>query len=84
MISNAVKYSKPGGRIWVYVDGSTITVKDEGIGIKEADLPCVFERFYQEENDGEGSSLGLSLCKDLIEKMGEYFSQFSRRSWNSR
>jgi signal transduction histidine kinase len=54
----------------VSVEGATITVKDEGAGIREADLPHVFERFYRGEVRPEGSGLGLPLCKDLIERMG--------------
>ena len=70
LISNAIKYSDPGGRVRVYVDGSTIIVEDEGAGIKETDLPHVFERFYRGGDGREGSGLGLPLCKDLIERMG--------------
>jgi signal transduction histidine kinase len=70
LMDNAIKYSNPGGRVWVYVKECTITVKDEGAGIKQADLPHVFERSYRGKASCEGFGLGLSLCKELIERIG--------------
>jgi signal transduction histidine kinase len=70
LMDNAIKYSNPGGRVWVYVKESTITVRDEGVGIKQADLPHVFERSYRGKASCEGSGLGLTLCKELIERIG--------------
>ena len=60
------------------MEGSTITVKDEGIGIKEANLSYVFERSYRGEVGPEGSGLGLPLAKELIERMGGNISISSR------
>ena len=78
VLSNPIKYSNPGGRVWVSVEGATITVRDEGIGIREADLPHVFERFYRGQASPEGAGLGLSLCKNLIERMGGKISIVSQ------
>jgi PAS domain S-box-containing protein len=79
LLSNAIKYSEPGGRVWVSVERATITVKDEGAGIREADLPHVFERFYRGEVSRAGSGLGLPLCKGLIERMGGTLSISSQQ-----
>ncbi|WP_166396037.1 PAS domain S-box protein [Rubrobacter marinus] len=73
VLSNAVKYSARGGRVWLRARAGTITVEDEGEGIDEVDLPHVFERFYrgrQGAGQESGSGLGLAICKELIERMG--------------
>jgi signal transduction histidine kinase len=45
-------------------------VEDEGVGINPADLPHVFERFYRGKGQSEGFGLGLSICRELTERMG--------------
>jgi signal transduction histidine kinase len=78
LLSNAIKHSSPGGDIRVCVKGSTITVEDEGVGMNPADLPHVFERFYQGKGSSEGFGLGLPICKELTERMGGSISIRSR------
>jgi signal transduction histidine kinase len=78
-LSNAIKYSPQGQGIdlgagvkqsgWV-----EIWVKDYGLGIPEADQPHLFNRFYRvkhgDRQNIEGTGLGLSLCKLLVENQG--------------
>jgi signal transduction histidine kinase len=51
-----------------------LSVKDTGIGIEPGDIPRVFEPFVQLGRDkgisGEGTGLGLPLCKELVELHG--------------
>jgi len=66
LLVNAIKYSPGGGtiRLGLEADGEVarISVADEGIGIPEADLPLVFERFHRGANvSGRTSGLGLGL-----------------------
>lgn len=78
LLSNAVKFSKPGGEISVNIkscsDMVIITVKDNGIGIPEEKLGIIFERFRQVDSsltrNYEGSGIGLSLVKNLVELHG--------------
>ena len=51
----------------------TITVRDTGIGISEQDLPYVFDRFYKVDkaHSGKGSGLGLSIARELLNRMDE-------------
>jgi PAS domain S-box-containing protein len=70
LLSNAIKNSIRGGEIRLRVVGSTVTVEDEGAGISSIDLPHVFERFYRGKGSSEGFGLGLSICKELTERMG--------------
>jgi signal transduction histidine kinase/ligand-binding sensor domain-containing protein/CheY-like chemotaxis protein/AraC-like DNA-binding protein len=78
LLSNAVKFTGNGGIIDVSVgqDGSvaSIVVRDSGVGIAEADLPHIFDRFYQADSANtrryEGTGIGLALVKELVELHG--------------
>jgi PAS domain S-box-containing protein len=78
LLSNAIKHSNRGGDIRVRVAGNTLTVEDEGAGINPADLPHVFERFYRGKDSSEGFGLGLSICRELTDRMGGDISIRSR------
>lgn len=75
LLTNAIKYSPAGGRITVggrYTKSNiTLFVRDEGVGIAEADIPHVFERFYRVEGaltrKTKGTGLGLYLVKAIID-----------------
>ena len=78
LLSNAVKFTPRGGTVQVSVvrDGNFIqtTVTDTGIGIKEDDIPKLFQAFTQLEsaytNGFEGTGLGLTLTRQLVELHG--------------
>ncbi|RMG19568.1 MAG: response regulator [Bacteroidetes bacterium] len=77
LLSNAIKHTPEKGVVKVEVSASTselkICVQDNGKGIDEADLPHIFERFYQggkKEEAAGGTGVGLSLVKELVESMG--------------
>ncbi|HEX2241305.1 MAG TPA: PAS domain S-box protein, partial [Actinomycetota bacterium] len=78
LLSNAIKHSSRGGDIEVRIRSGVITVRDEGTGISSADLPHIFERFYRGRDSSEGFGLGLSICKELTERMGGAISIRSR------
>ncbi|WP_143537543.1 hybrid sensor histidine kinase/response regulator transcription factor [Rubrivirga marina] len=72
LLSNAFKFTPAGGtvRVVLEVDGGAarVTVRDTGPGIAEADLPHVFDRFYQADGGGGqplGSGIGLALAHEL-------------------
>jgi len=74
LIDNAIKYNQKGGEVIISTGrrGRNIvcTVADKGKGIAAADLPKVFERFYQAESSRSGSDgygLGLSIAKRIAE-----------------
>ena len=71
LCENAVKYNRPGGRVWVDVrqaaDHVELGVKDTGIGIPAAEQGRIFERFYRVDKSHSkavgGTGLGLSIVK---------------------
>ncbi len=75
LLDNASKYTHEQGEISVSIlssdDGVRLHVKDNGVGIKDTDLPEVFDRFKRLDNDladeAGGSGLGLYLVKRLVE-----------------
>jgi PAS domain S-box-containing protein len=78
LLSNAIKHSNRGGDIKVRTRSGAITVQDEGAGISPVNLPHIFERFYKGPGSSEGFGLGLSICKDLTDRMGGSISIRSR------
>jgi signal transduction histidine kinase len=79
LLTNAVKYGRIGGRIWLLVhrapDRSVrLEVRDDGPGIRESDQRLVFERFYRLDTDetrrAPGTGLGLPIARALTELHG--------------
>jgi len=76
VISNAVKCTPEGGTITVSLSGrdgmGIISVEDTGRGISKEDIPKVFERFSHLgsiDHHTEGTGLGMTICKSIIEKL---------------
>lgn len=78
LITNAIKFSNTGKEISIHVADKTdrvqISVKDAGVGIDKEHLKSIFGRFYQVDKsmarNAEGSGIGLSLVKMLVELHG--------------
>ncbi len=79
LLDNAIAHTPPGGTITLaaraQADGIAVTVQDTGSGIPAADLPRIFERFYQvdksrESNRRSGMGLGLAITKQIVEAHG--------------
>ena len=72
LLSNALKVTPHGGHVLVTAartDGeAALCVEDDGTGIKEEDLPYIFERFYR--GPGGGLGIGLTIVKELTEAHG--------------
>ncbi len=76
LIDNAVKYTNSDGIIKVNaevkIDEVVISVKDNGIGIKQADLEKIFTEFFKVDpsrHERESFGLGLSIAKKITEKL---------------
>jgi signal transduction histidine kinase len=76
LASNAIKFTKKNGHVGFAATFDSVRnevvleVHDDGIGIKEEDLPYIFDRFTQSDNSSyrryKGSGLGLAVVKDLV------------------
>jgi two-component system phosphate regulon sensor histidine kinase PhoR len=74
LLSNAVKYNCPGGIIKVSANSSPLdvsfSIQDSGLGIPPEFLPRLFERFFRipsTEKGVQGTGLGLTICKQIVE-----------------
>jgi len=72
IISNAIKYTDPGGKVTISASNKRIVVEDTGVGIPPKELPFIFQRFFRASNvrDRGGSGLGLAIAKHLAEVLG--------------
>jgi two-component system phosphate regulon sensor histidine kinase PhoR len=74
LLTNAVKYNKPGGQVWVTITGQDknliIRVKDNGMGIPQESIGRIFQRFYRVDKGRSkkqgGTGLGLSIVKHIV------------------
>jgi two-component system sensor histidine kinase BaeS len=77
LLTNALRYTPSSGQVHLAVhaiDGAVeFSVRDTGVGIAQADLPRVFERFYRVDKSRSralgGSGIGLTIARALVEAM---------------
>lgn len=93
LVDNAAKYTDKGDGITLgcgYNDDGRpmLYVQDNGIGMSSEDVKHVFERFYRADNarysKAQGSGLGLSIAKWIIDRHGGYFDVLSRKDIGTR
>ncbi|MBL7255993.1 HAMP domain-containing histidine kinase [Actinoplanes sp. LDG1-01] len=74
LVSNAIRYTPAGGAVTVGAEGTTITVRDTGVGIPAEHLPRIFDRFWRADESRSratgGSGLGLAITRKLVEAHG--------------
>jgi signal transduction histidine kinase len=78
LVSNALRYTPPGGRIslsaWQQNKSVRLSVEDSGAGIPEDILPNIFERFYRADDSryqiSDESGLGLAIARSIVEAHG--------------
>lgn len=91
VLSNAVKYTNPQGRIVITLSSGDahviVGIADTGIGIHEQDIPYVFERFYRSDQSRSrktgGAGIGLTITKNLVEAHGGTISVTSQLNCGS-
>ncbi len=78
LLKNAIDYNKIDGKVMVKLTkkGKKVicVIEDEGVGIKDQDLPYIFERFYKADNsrfqNSSSTGLGLSIVKEIADEHG--------------
>lgn len=81
ILGNSVKYSSAGGEITIETYENKLVIEDNGIGIKEEDLPRIFEKGFTGFNgryEKKSSGLGLYLCKKTLDKLGHHIEISSK------
>jgi PAS domain S-box-containing protein len=73
LVSNAVKFSPPGGRIELCLESRgpsvIVTIADQGMGIAVEELETIFDKFVQSrrtQTGAGGTGLGLSICREIM------------------
>jgi signal transduction histidine kinase len=90
LLDNAIAYTNRNGEVRIILEEHAgrvrVTVEDTGIGIDPADLPYVFDRFYQARTKGKtgGAGLGLAIVKKIVEAHGEEIAVESRVNEGTR
>jgi len=76
ILSNAIYYCDPNKKSFIEIDSSvkenewTISIKDNGIGIKPEHLNRIFEMFYKAHERAQGTGLGLYIVKETLQRLG--------------
>ncbi len=89
LLSNALKYTPPGGSISISAQAGEEAVRfrvsDTGIGIPDKYLPRIFEQFFRvpDQGHGTGAGLGLAIVKEIVEAHGGAVGVESRESAGS-
>ena len=81
ILGNSVKYSRADGEITIKTYENRLVIEDKGIGIKEEDLPRIFEKGFTGFNgryEKKSSGLGLYLCKKTLDKLGHHIEISSK------
>ena len=81
ILGNSVKYSGTGGEITIETCENKLVIEDNGMGIKEEDLPRIFEKGFTGFNgryEKKSSGLGLYLCKKTLDKLGHHIEISSK------
>ena len=83
LLSNAIKYNRYGGKVWITMeemnDRVDISITDEGCGMRQDELPKIFDKFYRTNSNetNKGTGLGLYIVKLLTEAMNGAISTVS-------
>ena len=90
ILDNAVKYAPPNSVITIETSETEnfarLSVRDEGMGIPEEEIPLIFKRFYRGRQVGreEGVGIGLYLARQIVEEQGGYIRVKSKSGQGSR
>ncbi len=84
LISNAIKYNKPGGYVKIILKEEYLIIEDGGIGMDSSELFRVFDRHYQADESKSGYGLGLSIVKSYCDKERIYINIDSKKGVGSK
>lgn len=90
ILNNAIKFTNESGDIFISIykehNKIKVEIKDTGIGIKEEDLPFIFERMYRGDKSRQqtvGSGLGLTIAKNILDVHSASIEVESKENYGS-
>jgi signal transduction histidine kinase len=91
LISNAIKYNRPRGDVWIRArdqgDRVVVEVEDTGLGMDEKEIPFIFEQFYRskakEIRNQQGTGIGLAIVQKIVRAHGGDIEVRSRQGEGS-
>jgi len=79
LLMNAMKYSPKDTPVTVVCKDAVLAIRDKGVGMDEAELLRVYERYYQGDSKNEGKGIGLALVKAYCDTEGMAIQILSRK-----
>ena len=84
LISNAIKYNKRNGKIYITLEKRRLIIEDTGIGIPEEKIPFMFDRYLRFNSSEGGFGIGLSIVKKIADEYGIRIRVESKESMGTR
>lgn len=78
ILTNAIKYNIPNGKIYVTLKENSLSIKDTGIGIEDKKIKDIFKRYYRATTEQGGFGIGLSIVQDICNSYNIKFDVKSR------
>lgn len=79
LLDNASKYTKDEKIITIELENAKLTIRDNGIGMDQAELFKVFDRYYQSDSEKKGSGIGLSIVKAYCDEEKIFINIYSKK-----
>jgi signal transduction histidine kinase len=72
LVANAIRYAGPGATATITLSEGSLVISDDGAGVRQEDLPRLFERFYRADaaRSSRGTGLGLAIVKHIVTSAG--------------
>ncbi|WP_206732282.1 sensor histidine kinase [Halarcobacter mediterraneus] len=74
ILSNAIKYNKKEGEVFITLKGSTLSIKDTGIGIENKKIDDIFSRYYRATKEQGGFGIGLNIVQNICKTYNIIFN----------
>lgn len=84
IVSNAMKYSPKSEPITIKLINNTIEITDQGVGMDDAEIINIYDRYYQGDVENDGKGIGLAIVKDYCNKEGISITINSKKNQGTR
>lgn len=84
IVSNAMKYSPKNKPITIKTTSNSIEIIDQGIGMDDAQIINIYDRYYQGDVENDGKGIGLAIVKEYCDKEGIGITIYSKKDQGTR